>query len=220
MLTDGRTLTPPWKLWKRKQGTFYRVCYVSNSFLHAVIKTSLILTINSSTQPPHLQTFHQSCLKNWTSHSHFSFACVCVRAQLLLSCPILWDPMDCSSSVHGILQARIQERVAISFSRGIFQTQGLNLGLLHCRYILCRWATRETLSFAYQQITNLRNRKLWSDNHTCIFRKYLFTKLILTVFFWRPYSNTYYSIGSPPYTWSSWIVLLMYITDTNAYIHK
>ena len=37
------------------------------------------------------------------------------------SCPTLWDPMDCSSpgfSIHGILQARVLEWVAISFSRG------------------------------------------------------------------------------------------------------
>ena len=37
------------------------------------------------------------------------------------SCPTLCDPMDCSppgSSVHGILQARIFEWVAITFSRG------------------------------------------------------------------------------------------------------
>ena len=40
------------------------------------------------------------------------------------------------SSVHGILQARILEWAAISFSRGIFLTQGSNLGLLHCRQIL------------------------------------------------------------------------------------
>ena len=36
------------------------------------------------------------------------------------SCVILCDPMDCSlpdSSVHGILQARILEWVAIPFSR-------------------------------------------------------------------------------------------------------
>ena len=36
-------------------------------------------------------------------------------------CPTLCDPMDCSplgSSVHEILQARILEWVAISFSRG------------------------------------------------------------------------------------------------------
>ena len=40
------------------------------------------------------------------------------------SCLTLCDPMDCSlpgSSLHGILQARILERIAISSSRGFFQ---------------------------------------------------------------------------------------------------
>ena len=35
--------------------------------------------------------------------------------------PTLLDPMDCSPSVHGILQARIPERVAMPFSRGSSQ---------------------------------------------------------------------------------------------------
>ena len=38
--------------------------------------------------------------------------------------PMLCDPMDCSLpgiSVHGILQARLLEWVAISFSRGSFR---------------------------------------------------------------------------------------------------
>ena len=51
-----------------------------------------------------------------------------------LSCPILCDPMDCTplgSSVHGLLQARILEWVAIL--QEIFLTQGLNAGLLHYR---------------------------------------------------------------------------------------
>ena len=39
-------------------------------------------------------------------------------------------------TVHGILQARILEWVAFPFSRGIFPTQGLNPGLLHCRWII------------------------------------------------------------------------------------
>ena len=47
--------------------------------------------------------------------------CVCVwRCSSLKSCPTLCDPMDCSlpgSSLHGISQARILERVAISSSR-------------------------------------------------------------------------------------------------------
>ena len=56
-----------------------------------------------------------------------------------LRCPTPCDPMDCSPpgfSVHGILQARILERVAISFSRGIFPSRASNPGLLHCRQIL------------------------------------------------------------------------------------
>ena len=38
------------------------------------------------------------------------------------SCPTLCDPMDCSlpgSSGHGILQARVLEWIAVSFSRGL-----------------------------------------------------------------------------------------------------
>ena len=50
------------------------------------------------------------------------------------SCLTLCDPMVCSrpgSSVHRISRARMLEWVPISFSRGIFPTQGLNLCLLH-----------------------------------------------------------------------------------------
>ena len=50
--------------------------------------------------------------------------CLCLVPQL---CPILCDPMDCSppgSSVHGILQARILEWVAIPFFRVYFWPRG------------------------------------------------------------------------------------------------
>ena len=43
------------------------------------------------------------------------------ESEVTQSCPTLCDPMDCrlsSSSVHGILQARVLEWVAISFFRG------------------------------------------------------------------------------------------------------
>ena len=52
------------------------------------------------------------------------FSKACVYAQLLQSCLTLCDPTDCSppgSSVYGILQARIMEWVAISFSRASSQ---------------------------------------------------------------------------------------------------
>ena len=48
----------------------------------------------------------------------------CVHAKSLQLCQTLSNPMDCSplgSSVHGILQARILECVAIYFSRGSSQ---------------------------------------------------------------------------------------------------
>ena len=44
-----------------------------------------------------------------------------VKVLVAQSCPTLCGPMDCSppgSSVHGILQARRLEWVAISFSKG------------------------------------------------------------------------------------------------------
>ena len=53
-----------------------------------------------------------------------SYPCVCMRAQSLQSFPILCDPMDYSlpgSSVHGILQTRILEWIAIPSSRESFR---------------------------------------------------------------------------------------------------
>ena len=44
-----------------------------------------------------------------------------VKMKVAQSCQILFDPIDCNllgSSVDGILQARIVEWVAISYSRG------------------------------------------------------------------------------------------------------
>ena len=62
-----------------------------------------------------------------------------VKVFIAQSCPTLCDAMDCSptgSSVHGILQARILRWVAMPFSRGIFQIQESNRGLLHYKQIL------------------------------------------------------------------------------------
>ena len=56
-----------------------------------------------------------------------------VEVLVAQSCLTLCNPMNCSppgSSVHGILQARILEWVAIPFS------WGLNPDVLHCRQIL------------------------------------------------------------------------------------
>ena len=72
-------------------------------------------------------------------------------------CPTLCDPMGCS--LRGILQPRILEWVTVSFSRGIFSTQGLNWGLLRCRQILCCWSLQGSL------IHNITTQKEQSGRH-------------------------------------------------------
>ena len=70
--------------------------------------------------------------------------CVCVLVTQL--CPTLCDPMDCSppgSSVHGILQARILEWVAIPFSRGSsWPRDQTPVSYIAGRFFTI-WATRE-----------------------------------------------------------------------------
>ena len=61
--------------------------------------------------------------KNTGVGCHFLLRCMKVKSEseVAQSCPTLRDPMDCSppgSSVHGILQARILEWVAMHCSRG------------------------------------------------------------------------------------------------------
>ena len=70
------------------------------------------------------------------------------ESKVIQSCPTLCDPVDCSlpgSSVHGILQARTLEWVAISFSRGSSQSRDwtqLSRIVSRCFTV---WATREVL---------------------------------------------------------------------------
>ena len=73
-----------------------------------------------------------------------------IRVKVLVaqSCPTLCDPTDCSppgSSVHGILQARILERVTIPL-------HWLNPSLSHCRQILYFWASREATVTFYVEV--------------------------------------------------------------------
>ena len=68
--------------------------------------------------------------------------CSCSFAKLD---PTLCDPTDCSppgSSVHGILQERILEWVAITFSRGSSHTRDQTHISCISRQILYHWATR------------------------------------------------------------------------------
>ena len=72
-----------------------------------------------------------------------SFVVVVLVSQ---SCPSLWDPTDCSppgSSVHGILQARILEWVAIPFSReSSLPRDGTWVSCIAGRFFIV-WTTRD-----------------------------------------------------------------------------
>ena len=75
---------------------------------------------------------------------HSVCVCVCVFGHSVMFYSLRLLGLA-GSSVHGIFQARILEWVAISSSRGSSLPRDLNLHLLrllHCRWILCCWATR------------------------------------------------------------------------------
>ena len=63
------------------------------------------------------------------------------------ACPTLCDPMDCSppgSSVHGILQARTLEWVAMSFSRGSSQQRDGTWVSWGANRVFTIWATKKS----------------------------------------------------------------------------
>ena len=67
------------------------------------------------------------------------FMCVKVKMKVAQLCPTLCDPMHCSfigSSVHGDSPGKNTGVGSHSFLHRVFSTQGSNLGLPHCRWIL------------------------------------------------------------------------------------
>ena len=83
----------------------------------------LIIKRRSNMEKIHIQYPVQLKMLNLISTETCIYIYMYVYLCVLItqSCPTLYDPMNCSlpgSSVHGILQARIQEWVVISFPRG------------------------------------------------------------------------------------------------------
>ena len=68
-----------------------------------------------------------------------------VKVKVSQSCPTLCDPVDCI--VHGILQARILEWVAIPFSRGSSQPRDWTQVSCIAGGFSTSWATREAHIF-------------------------------------------------------------------------
>ena len=87
-------------------------------FTYSVLIAKKMITIKD------VEGYHERwwmCL--WPSWRWWFYEYVKVKMKVLVaqSCAALWSPVDCNlpgSSVPGILQAGILERVAVSFSRG------------------------------------------------------------------------------------------------------
>ena len=99
-----------------------------------------------------LHSIHFTCSGNWRSSSlswcyrEILCVCVCVCVWVAQLCPPLCDPMDCSlpgSSVHGILQARIPEWLAMPFSRGFFWLRDQTWVSHIAGRFFTIWATKE-----------------------------------------------------------------------------
>ena len=91
-----------------------------------------------------------------------SYAVLCLVTQ---SCPTLCYPMDCSppgSSVHGDSPGKNTGVGGHALLQGIFPTQGLNLGVLHCKQILYGLSHQGSPDISY----------------TCTY-KYIFFQLLL-----------------------------------------
>ena len=74
------------------------------------------------------------------------------------SWPTLWDPMDCSSpgsSIHGILQVRMLEWVAIPFSRGSCPPRNPSWVSCTAGRFFPVWATREAHGMATYHFVTL-----------------------------------------------------------------
>ena len=126
-------------------------------------------------------------------------------AKLLQSCPTLWDSRDCNplgSYVHGILQARILEWVAISFSRGSSWPRDQT----HISYVSCTgwWVLYHqhhktmlncplTNMQSHQQCTRVTVPMILSNNGGC--QTWLF--LPIAIPFWMCTGQPYRSGLSP-----------------------
>ena len=112
------------------------------------------------------------------------------KVKVTQSCPTLCDPMDCSppgSSVHGILQARILEWVAMPSSRACsWPRYGTWVSCIAGRFLTV-WATREASFPDYPDYPYPKLMIFWLDHKQLLYKflsswvsqKHLFSKCLI-----------------------------------------
>ena len=129
-----RNITSKKKLW---------CVYVQNE----ILKFSKILENSTANKQ---EIWNKNWVWNTPQISNFQkvLCFMWVKVLVTQSCSTFWNPMDCSppgSSVHGVLQTRILEWVAIPFSRGSSRHKdGTHVSHVSGRFFTV-WATREAL---------------------------------------------------------------------------
>ena len=117
--------------------------------------------------------------------------------------PTFCNPMDYSqpgSSVHGILQARILEYVAISFSRESSQPRGwTHISCLAGRFFTI-WATREAYSYI-----NIKIDKTLSKEHLWISHIYFYVVIDFSVLSRYLFSVTGWIFLYVSSSWIRWL---------------
>ena len=121
-------------------------------------------------QPTRLRHPWDSPDKNTGGGCHFLLQCMKMKSEseVAQSCPTLSDPMDCSSSIHGIFQARVLEWGAIAFSA---TATYMNLKISITLHIVseCINKSRTTLVFVFYSLAMGNPRAGREFKNFCIF---------------------------------------------------
>ena len=108
-------------------------------------------------------------------------------------CPTLCNPMDCSSpvsSVHGILQARILEWIAVPCSRrSSIPTQGLNSCFPHCRQILYHLTHQGSPVFLIRIVEASNDSRWWEKKDKRREQVFVAAFAVITIVSQLPYRS-------------------------------
>ena len=132
-------------------------CNLPGSSVHGILQARLLEWVaipfsrESSWPRDWTCVSYVSCIDGWVLYHwrHLGSPAIGVKwSEVTQWCPTLCNPMDCSlpgSSVHGILQARILEWVALSCSRGSSQPRDRTWVSCIAGRRFTIWATREAI---------------------------------------------------------------------------
>ena len=145
------------------------------------------------------------------------FLCLLLGNLLLCSVaqlhPTICNPMDCSSSissVHGILQARTLEWIAISYSRGSFQPRDWTLvSSISCTGRQILYQLRHLGSPTYWCLAIWKNI---SSYPSCFLSSQIWVIYIPSFSIWQKVNNCKMPIQNKG-SWKTFIVLVFWINS-------